>query len=350
MATVAGLISRARLEIGDIGRSFTQVVPGDGVTKSLTLNVKPVEDTTLVLTVVSGNTTTPLAPGTDYNLDARAGAIDLVAAVDLGDTLVINGVSYRYFTDADWTTFIDTAYTQHNHGRGTPLARLDPVEDYLVALLGVIQSLWALMNDSAFDIDISTPEGVSIPRHQRFDQLMQMLLARQDQYNKLAAALNVGLNRIEMFDLRRVSRMTGRLVPVYVAQEIDEATPARRVFVPIDLKGATPIDDPCPVVDITLEIGVPFELDLALGVPIPDPKLLRASIRRNALGGPLMYFTVEVIDALTGDVKISLPNTSRTRIVYNGDAFWDIRLMTLDNSEFATLTRGEIRVIERPFL
>lgn len=350
MATVNGLIQRARLEIGDAGRLFQSLpVVGDGVINTVTLPEKPVDALALTVTQTSAlGVATVLVPGDDYTVDEHQGVILLANPIPEDGKVVVTGTAFRYFTTEDWSTFVNTAFLQHNHGRSNNLARLDPVEDYLVVLLALCEALFALMNDSAFDIDIQTPEGISIPRHQRFDQLMQMLMARQDQYQRLASALNVGLNRIEMFTLRRVSRATGRLVPIYIDQEIDEATPARRVYVPIDQQGAKVIDDGVLQQDLTVEVGIPIDITVNTGFALSPGDTLRAQLRRNALGGPLIYFTTTVVDGPTGVVQVTMADTGRTRLYFNGDAFWDLRVVS--NGITRTLCKGNVYVIERPFL
>jgi hypothetical protein len=64
---------------------------------------------------------------------------------------------------------------------------------------------------------------------------MSVIERLQAHYKELAAAFNVGPYRIQVLNLRRVSRTTGRLVPEYVEQEFDDRTfPPIRIFPPID--------------------------------------------------------------------------------------------------------------------
>jgi len=49
-------------------------------------------------------------------------------------------------------------------------------------------------------------------------------------YQQQARALNIGLERIEMMSLRRVSRTTGYLVPVYRERELGDYGPIERQF------------------------------------------------------------------------------------------------------------------------
>ena len=54
------------------------------------------------------------------------------------------------------------------------------------------------------------------------------------EYNGRAAALNIGLERLEMVTLRRVSKTTNRLVPIYKEREIEDTGPVERLWPPID--------------------------------------------------------------------------------------------------------------------
>lgn len=350
MATTAGLLSRLRLELADARVPFTSSVVGDGATRRYELPHSPVESSdfqAFTATAATPPVTTTLVAGTDYTLDALNGVITLTDPLAAGVTLVSRGSASRFFNDGDLGVFLDTAFILHSHGTGQTLATLPKVEDYLVVLMATIEALYALLNDAAFDIDVNTPEGVSIPRSQRFRQLMQLIEERKEQYEELATALNVGLKRVEMFNLRRVSRTTGRYVPMYIDREIEDASPPRRVYQPISLQGATPVVDPAPTEDITLEQGMPFVKDLALGVDLTGATV-RAQLRRHDQAGPLVYFDVTILDSVTGAVRIALPDTSRRRFYFNGDLSWSITSETVNARR--TLRKGKVLIVERPLL
>jgi len=54
------------------------------------------------------------------------------------------------------------------------------------------------------------------------------------EYNKRAQALNIGLERLEVVNLRRVSRTTNRLVPLFKPREVGDYGPIERIFTDID--------------------------------------------------------------------------------------------------------------------
>jgi hypothetical protein len=224
----------------DFGETFNASYSGDAVSVSFDLPRDNVDADSVVAKI--GATT--LTPGTlgalntnEYALDARAGVIHLWTPLATGSTLTVTGTAYLIFLPDDLTSYIDTAFQMHIRGR-TPAPTYDTlpaVEEYLVALLAAIESLWALAVEASQEIDVLTPEGVNIPRSQRFAQIMALIDRLMAYYKELAAAFNVGPFAIRVLTLRRVSRTTGRLVPVYVDREFDDRTyPPVRVYPPID--------------------------------------------------------------------------------------------------------------------
>jgi len=129
-----------------------------------------------------------------------------------------------------------------------PLTMVDlpPVEEQLLVLLVEIECLWALTTDASTDIDITTADGTHIARSQRYLQMRNQIDVLTDKYDTLCAALNVGIHRIEMSTLRRVSRTTGRLVPVYKEREFDDYTLPQRLLPPIDERNADESGIPSP--------------------------------------------------------------------------------------------------------
>jgi hypothetical protein len=62
-------------------------------------------------------------------------------------------------------------------------------------------------------------------------------------YERQAKSLNIGLERIEIMNLRRVSRSTNRFVPIYKAKELGEYGPIERLFPEVS-KGTIDIEEP----------------------------------------------------------------------------------------------------------
>ena len=163
MALLADLLSRVRLELGDEAKQFVYSSTGDGTTTRFYLNAKPVELDNL--TVLVAGVAIPYPAG--YTIEQKTGIITLAVAPANAATIKVTGISNRYFLDDDLCIFINTAVIQHSHNRtdGTgsaiTIASIPAVEEYPVAILSVIEALWALATDAAFDINIFAPDGVT---------------------------------------------------------------------------------------------------------------------------------------------------------------------------------------------
>lgn len=253
--TLARIRARLRIEIADYIQSFTVAQKGDGTSNRFDLPAESVvSESVVAYYVIEGETVaTPLVLNTDFIIESKTGIITTTLPIRDDATLYVRGTYAQFFTDAELDIFIESAFAKHTHGATdrvitrNPLtgrttyvtnlqtyASLPVVEEHPVALLASIEALWALAADTSYDIDVTTAEGTNLPRQQRYHAIMQMIEAQQTRYDGLAAKLNVGLGRIEMFTLRRISRTTGRYVPVYVGREYDEHGAPIRVYPPVD--------------------------------------------------------------------------------------------------------------------
>lgn len=264
MASVQDILKRVRSELGDLGEPFRQVVVGDDATTWVDLHGRNISTTGLQLLQLTGATSTPL-PANAYTLDATNGILQLNAPVATGTSLIIQGTSYSIFADDELTVFVNDAVLQHCHDRvsenryrgadgfiryqETPmdLGTLPPVEDVLVALLATIEALWALATDAATDTDVVTAEGTHLSRGQRYNQLVNQINVLTDKYKTMCEQLNVGLGRIQQSTLRRVSRATERLVPVFAEREYDDYQLPERLLPPIDKPNEDPSGVPSPI-------------------------------------------------------------------------------------------------------
>lgn len=238
----ATALSRLRLELGDKGAPFQAEVVGDNRTTRYDLPVVLVSPTGLFVQHGEGQSQTVLTSPTDYTMDYREGVLFLTNPIPADTPLVVRGTHYRAFLDEDLTLLLNTAMAHHNHQRN-PQVYLDPgagqvavsaLEEYAVVILAKIEALWAMLTDAAQEIDVFSPDGVSIPESQRYRQLLELLQWAERQYAELSQALNVGVHKIRVLTMRRRSLTTGRLVPVYVEREYDDTGPPVRVLPPID--------------------------------------------------------------------------------------------------------------------
>lgn len=261
-ASPAMLVIRQRLrqEIGDYEESFQASVQGDGFARRFDLPEEVINTTGLSVVLAlenpAGGYDVPTVQATpaDYQLEAREGIITMTTAPPDDAILTVTGRHNQFFTDDELDLFIRSAALKHTHSAESLQVYRDvngfkhflytnqtvdgiaPVEYHAVALLAAVEALEVIRSDSAFDIDVTTSDGTSLPREERFRNLGELIATKQTRYDDMCAKLGVGMGRIEVFTFRRVSRTTGKLVPVYVNREYDDVrTPPLRLFAPRNL-------------------------------------------------------------------------------------------------------------------
>lgn len=349
------LLDRTRMDLGDLPQPFDYQFVGDGVRDHFNVEHRPFDESTIVL-LKEGVPVTPFDEGVTF--DGLTGTVIFAEAPDEGILWEIQGKKWRYFSDADLQIFIDTAVAQHSHNRGDSgggvygAEDIPPVEEYPVALYATIQALWALATDAAFDIDILAPDGVNIPRSERYRQLMEMIGARQTQYDELAAALNIGVRRLETLTVRRTAKLTNRLVPVYMPQEWDDRTPPKRLYPPISLQGTAPVPINKGTYDVALYSDEPhsFKVDFNSGTEQnpEDPYDLAGAefyapiVRvKGSHGPPIEQFGVVVEDVVNGVIRLSL-TSDQVRKIPNW-CFWELRVKKAGETSFTTYLKGDVR-------
>lgn len=261
MANMASMITRVRQELGDFGHPFRDTFRGTGDQVQYSLSGTNISTTAgFTASWVHDNQVVLLVQGdaADYAVEAEEGIIHLLSAsvspLPDGDTLVVTGTSNGMFSDLELMGYIQDAVLQHSHDATTEvryrdengfieldvepvtLFSLPEIEELPVALLATIEAMWALATDAASDIDVSTADGTSVPRSQRFQQIRGQIDALTEKYTWICQQLNVGIARIEMFTLRRVSRLNNRLVPVFVEREYDDWRYPDRILPPINAR------------------------------------------------------------------------------------------------------------------
>ena len=338
MATMQSLLDRTRLELGDQPRTFRQEWYGDGTTNRWELDYSPLDADSVIVTV----------QGTDVSEDCAVEEANGVLVFDTApgenDKVVVTGTYYRYFTSAELTTLINSAVEEHLHNRvnafnqALTLSNLPYVEEGVVALRSTIKALFVLATDASFDIDILTPDGVSIPRSERYRQLMEMIQEREKQYYHISEALNIGPYRAEVFTLRRVSRWTNKYVPLYRPQEIDDYSLRERVYLPIPTYGAQPVPSPAIEDDLALVQGDSLHHELVLGTDLTGA-VVTAQVRTYPQSPVVAAdFAVTVTDEDAGEVTISLTPEQTTRLPLR--SYWDLQVEA--SGEVTTVRQGKV--------
>ena len=262
MATITSLVDKVRLELGDIGKSFVAQFVADGSSNRFKLHYAPIDATTV----------TVFKNGVDISnsasVEESTGILVLQTVPADGDEILVSGLYYRYFTGAEMTAIVNDAFATHTHrstdevGRKYTLETLPFVEEYPLAIHAVTLALYTLATDASFDIDIQAPDGVTIPRAERYRQLMDMVQTRKQQYQELCSQLGIGLFKIENFSLRRISKATGRLIPIYKPQEVDDRSYPDRIDVIHPTYGDVPPEWPTTAEELTAYQGRSFSTAL----------------------------------------------------------------------------------------
>ena len=225
---VASIGSHARNLLRDFPQYFEVNVPGP-LRPTIKLPHPLVSDLDLVN--LADNS---VIASSAYGYDARNGLLKITTPSAYATGVHIQGYFYEWFLPDDLTFY--ASYVVHDHAfeRGDlDSDDVTPIERDVMAIGTVVMALMALLSEFSTQIDVSSPEGMMIPAHQRYTQVQQLYAYWAKRYEQDAANLNVGKGRISMRTLRRVSRMTNRLVPLFENREIDDPRPPMRSFPPI---------------------------------------------------------------------------------------------------------------------
>ena len=353
MASLTSLMNRLRAEIGDIAHSFVENFVGNGKDFRFQLTVAPVNAQSISVTIDG------LEVSNDCMIEEVTGLIELPSIPSPGQKIVIAGEAFKYFTDVEIYFYLKDAYEQHvkfmNTVDGTTpsLDALSPENDYPLTILASSLALYTLATDASFDIDISSPDGVTIPRSQRYRQLMEIVYQRKEQYRDLCQNLDIGMYKMSVFDLRRISQRTNRYVPLYKPQEVDDGSIAQRITLPMPDYGDQTPSAGVVRKDLSLYSGDDFEFSLTFASDIttftPFSQIRMYTEWPGSQVGPLVLgtFTITksasvengILDTITltlpGSVTAELPRT----------AYWDLQLK---DSAGRTKTYLEGKVFTKP--
>lgn len=227
MATKADIIAIARNYLRDFPRFFqTSFVPQG---RTYELGKPNIDASSMWVATVTGASVSVLAPTTEYVLDERNGLLRL-NTLPAVDSLLVEGYHYEWLTPADLSFYADMAIHLNTHNINTPLSDMAPAVVDVVGIHALIQALWGLLSEYSRDIDVITSESVHIIASQRYRMVANLLDTWTAEYNTRAAALNIGLERIEVLNLRRVSYTTNRLIPLYKEREVGDYSPIERLW------------------------------------------------------------------------------------------------------------------------
>lgn len=341
MATLNSLADRLRFEIGDTGKSFVYQVVADGITNRFLVPYSPIDGTTLIVHKNGTDVSTAV------EVEELTGYVTFDTVPAANAVLVFSGTYFRYFLNSEICQFIDTALGQHvaNHadayGRGYTYASLPGIEEYPVVVHASTLALYTLATDSSFDIDITAPDGVMIPRSERYRQLMQMIEERKNQYKELCSMLGIGLYKIDVFTLRRTSKTTNRYVPIYLPQEVDDRSMPQRALLSMPSYGSAISPSDVPTYDITMYQGDSFSVELDFPFDITGYNF-SSQIRMQPADATLVAtFTVTPVSGNNQKLTLSLTSDQTTMIPER--SYWDIQATSDSDPTYQkTYMRGTV--------
>jgi hypothetical protein len=353
MATLSSLTDRVRVELGDLGKSFVTQFVADGTTNRFKLHYAPLD----------GDGVMVFKNGTDISNDCSVEESTGVLVTDTlpadGDEFTVSGNYYRYFTQTEMNTLINDALVQHTAhstdsvGRHITVETLPVIEEYPVAIYAVTLALYTLATDSAFDIDIQAPDGVTIPRAERFRQLMDMVQTRREQYRELCTHLGIGMYKIDVFALRRISLATGRYIPVYKPQEVDDRSFPQRVNLPGATYGDFETPWPTQSEQFTAYQGRAFSVVLPdFTIDLTDAKYDNSVFKVFALpqrGAPLgaAQFSIDNHDITDNTHTLTVSLTRDQTLLLANRTWWSIQVCDIEGEADLEVLGGDFYTVRR---
>jgi hypothetical protein len=333
MASLSSLVDRVRVELGDLGKSFVQQFTADGTTNRFRLHYAPLDGTGVVVFKNGVN----ISNATSVEESTGVLVTDTLPAD--GDEFTVSGNYYRYFTAAEISMIVQNALDQHsaNHtdslGRKIDASTLPALEEYPVVVYATSLALYTLATDSAFDIDVQAPDGVTIPRAERYRQLTEMVNIRKEQYRDLCLHLGIGMYKMDVFSLRRVSKGTGRYVPVYKPQEVDDRSWPQRVHLSKPTYGDAPTEWPTTGPEITAYQGRSFSIDIEFTGDYADATIVANLLPQRGSVVIAQEFDASIVDNGDNSFTATLSLTSDQTIRIANRTYWSLATVAEDGDK-----------------
>jgi hypothetical protein len=321
--------NRLRYELGDIGRSFVYQFVADGTTNRFLIPYSPLDGVHLAVNQEGDDVSA------DVEVEEATGYLVFDTTPAAGDVVIVAGNYFKYFTETEVCQYINDAFAQHttfhtdSYGRTMTVATLPTVEEYPVIIYASTLALYTLATDASFDIDITAPDGVMIPRSERYRQLMQMIEVRKNQYKELCSQLGIGLYKIDVFSLRRISKTTNEYVPLFEPQEIDNKSPKTRVRLPIPTYGNVKPTPTTVVQDLNIYEGDDYEFSIRLDFEVDN--LTPLAEIRSLPGAAVVFaeFTVtkpNITEDGDNQRTLVLSLTGEQTRLLPGKSYYDVQL------------------------
>lgn len=239
MATLEEIVAKARNKLRDHPRYFSETVVGNGVSSTHELPQTYVVEPSIFVSTIAA--TPSQIPAAGFTIDARNGIIRFQAPLGAGTAAMVEGYHYEWFLDSDLALAAENIIAQHGYRmEDWALSAIPAAETQVIVMGTIVEALWSLLMEVVRDINVTTPDGAMVHAGERYYKIVDLLTKFEQEYKDMAAAMNLGIHRIEMFELWRVSLTTGRLVPKYLPREIDDTHPPERVYHDADSMDMTP--------------------------------------------------------------------------------------------------------------
>lgn len=217
----------ARTYLRDFPKFFQ--VSFDTIGRTYELGQVNVDPESIWLAKVTAGVVTELTTS-DYSLDHRNGILRLTSTPAANTTVMVEGYYYEWILPEDLKFYSERSINFHKPTIHVPLEQASAAVLDVVGLGALVEALQALMTEYARDIDVMTSESIHIPGSQRFRMLQSLIQQWEVEYRKRANNLNIGPESIQQYSLRRRSRTTNLLVPLYKVRELGDYGPLERIW------------------------------------------------------------------------------------------------------------------------
>jgi hypothetical protein len=347
MATVSSLVARVRVELGDIGKSFVSQFMADGTSNRFRLNYSPLDSTTVVI----------FKNGVDISnecsIEESSGVLVTDTLPDDGDEFTVSGTYYRYFTGAELNQVLENAVALHGAkhtdslGRAITLETLPFIDEYPVVIYATTLALYTLATDASFDINIFAPDGVTIPRSERYRQLLDMMNTRKSQYAELCAHLGIGLYSIDVFTLRRISKRTNRYVPVYKPMEVDDRSWPQRVNLSLPAYGDAQPEWPTEGGPLNAYQGLAYEEQIDFTGDFTGKTIIARLLAQRGSVQVVRNFTLEVTTEDDENFIANISLTAEETIRPPRRTHWQIASKDDETNEIIEIVGGDFFIQRR---
>jgi len=347
VATISSLVDRVRVELGDVPKSFVTQFMADGTTNRFKLHYSPLDATTVV--VYKNN----VDISDECSVEESSGILVTETLPVDGDEFTVSGMYYRYFTGAELAQVITSAVDMHSAkhtdslGRKITIDTLPYIDEYPVVVYATALALYTLATDASFDINIFAPDGVTIPRSERYRQLLDMMNTRKSQYAELCAHLGIGLYSIDVFTLRRISKRTNRYVPVYKPMEVDDRSWPQRVNLSLPDYGDAQPAWPTEGGPLNAYQGVAYEEQISFTGDFTGKTIIARLLAQRGSVQVVRNFTLEVTTEDDENFVANISLTAEETIRPPRRTHWQIASKDNETNEIIEILGGDFFIQRR---